>query len=327
MDCISVVIPLYNKAQYISRAISSVLAQTELLEEIIVIDDGSTDGGGELVEQFKDSRIRLLRQENKGVSSARNLGISVARGDLIAFLDADDEWKPRFLEVIRNMREAYPQAGAYATAYDWIMPEGRRKNLRFKVLPSHCEQALIDNFFKDGIPPPIWTSAVVIPKIVFNQIGGFPEGEHIGQDVDMWIRVGIRYPIAWNSTILATYRMDATNRTYRVKKYNYEPVFSRTVNEAIQSGIVPATKLPDLREYTAHWQYSAACHCILNGKGKIAVKIINQTKGTHKFRRQGWILLMLAYLPPILLTITIKIYKGYLRIIKNISDIACLSGK
>ena len=125
MDQISVVIPLYNKAPYIARALNSVLAQERLPEEIIVVDDGSTDGGGDLVKQFKDPLIRLIRQENQGVSAARNRGISLAKGELIAFLDADDTWQPGFLKVISEMRELYPQAGIYGTAYDVINPKGK----------------------------------------------------------------------------------------------------------------------------------------------------------------------------------------------------------
>jgi len=96
---VSVVIPLYNKGGYIERAISSVLAQTLSPLEIIVIDDGSTDDGPEKALKFKDSQITLIQQENKGPGAARNAGLARARGKYIAFLDADDEWYPPFLET------------------------------------------------------------------------------------------------------------------------------------------------------------------------------------------------------------------------------------
>ena len=308
------VIPLYNKAPYIARALNSVLAQERLPEEIIVVDDGSTDGGGEVVKQFQDPLIRLVRQENQGVSAARNLGISLAKGELIAFLDADDTWKPGFIETIVNMRQLYPQAGAYATAYEIVDPKGKKNNLEFRLLPSNCEQGLIDNFFNKGKPQPLWTSAVVIPKDVFHKIGYFAEGEYLAEDIDMWIRIGICYPVAWNRTVLAEYRQDATHRVYGVRTFFHEPTFSVTVNKAIQSRIVPIEKMQDLREYAAYWQYWAVRQLILNGEKKLALKIIGQTRGTKIFQREGWILAILAFLPPFFLKLAIIIYRFFHKI-------------
>jgi len=96
---VSVVIPLYNKSKYIERAISSILAQTFPPLEIIVVDDGSTDDGPEKVRKFKDPKIALIQQENKGPGAARNAGLAIARGKYVAFLDADDEWYPSFLKA------------------------------------------------------------------------------------------------------------------------------------------------------------------------------------------------------------------------------------
>lgn len=161
MESISVVIPLYNKGPYISRTLNSALSQTKLPGEIIVVDDGSTDGGGEIVQQMNNPLIRLVTQENKGVSVARNVGISLAKGELIAFLDADDEWKPRFLEVISDMRRLYPQAGAYASAFDLIDPKGRKLVKKFKGVSTDSKHQLIDNLFSMDIDPILlWTSAV-----------------------------------------------------------------------------------------------------------------------------------------------------------------------
>ena len=96
---ISVVIPLYNKEKQVAHTLQSVLRQTFQDFEIVIVDDGSTDHSVEEVEKVRDTRIRLVHQQNAGVSAARNRGISEAKYDLIAFLDADDEWKPEYLET------------------------------------------------------------------------------------------------------------------------------------------------------------------------------------------------------------------------------------
>ena len=116
---ITVIVPLYNKVNEIERSLQSIYHQTVTEYELIIIDGGSTDGSLELAEShLKDSRIRLVHQKSKGLPAARNEAIALASGELIAFLDADDEWHPDFLETIIRLYHQYPNAGIYATAYE-----------------------------------------------------------------------------------------------------------------------------------------------------------------------------------------------------------------
>ncbi len=121
----SVIIPLYNKATTVERAIRSVLKQTVQDFEIIVVNDGSTDRGPIVVSAINDPRIRLIHQSNAGVSAARNRGIAESKYDLIAFLDADDEWLPEFLETIHQLVRLHPNCVVYAPRYLFGLPDGK----------------------------------------------------------------------------------------------------------------------------------------------------------------------------------------------------------
>ena len=110
---VSVIIPLYNKADYIKRAIDSVLLQTEDNFELIVINDGSTDNSETIVSRYNDPRVLLVNQENQGVAKTRNRGVILAQSRLVSFLDADDEWDPHFLETMINLTYKYPNSGLY----------------------------------------------------------------------------------------------------------------------------------------------------------------------------------------------------------------------
>jgi len=124
----SVIIPLYNKAPYVSKAIGSVLAQTFTDYELVVVDDGSRDDSAEMAAKAMDGRpdCRLIRQENAGVSMARNNGVAASQGDYLCFLDADDWWEPTFLEEMSKLIAEFPDAGIYGTGYT-IVNETKHK--------------------------------------------------------------------------------------------------------------------------------------------------------------------------------------------------------
>ena len=279
---VTTVIPLYNMAQYIGRAISSVLNQTLPPDEIIIVDDGSTDGGGELVQNHKDPRIRFIHQKNMGVSTARNRGISEARGELIAFLDADDFWKPRFLEEIHRLRQQFPQAGAYATALEYQSLQGINC-LKLHILPPGQKSGIL-NFFKVIKYSPVWPSATVVPKKILEEISGFPEGEFFLEDLDTWLRIALRYPIAWSCEPLATlYQLDSPEKyPKRYGKITQEPRVVQTAREAIATGQVASKDLPYLQESIAILLLSLARALLIHGKKDLAQSFIES--GTREFQ-------------------------------------------
>lgn len=297
MDIISVVIPLYNKGPYISRAVDSVLAQTVQNFEIIVVDDGSTDGGGDEAKKINSPKIRLFRQRNYGVSVARNFGIVEAKGELIAFLDADDEWKPGFLEKIVYLREKYPRAGAYATAVDAIEIDGSLRVRNLQILEDNLGDGIIQNYFKIASQFPLTSSSIAVPKKIIGAVGGFRLFEELSEDVDMWIRIALLYPIVWSNDRLVILHKEAENRAVSTKRHHGEPVVSRTIRHALRTGIVPRESLQDASEFAAYFQVNAARINLIEGRRRNALLLLDHAKGTKRFSQQWWLLRIFSSLP------------------------------
>ena len=215
----SVIIPLYNKAPYIRKALESVLAQTYTDYELIVVDDGSTDGSAEIVEAFLQdpafrlspfaSRLKLLKQPNQGVSAARNNGVAQSHGDYIAFLDADDWWEPTYLERMAQLITDYPDAGLYASNY-YYHKDG--VNIIKVDIPTGYFN-YPKEYFKN-FAMPVTSISVIIPRKVYYDIGGFPIGIKLGEDFLLWAKIALRYPTVflneplayYNNTLLSNYR-------------------------------------------------------------------------------------------------------------------------
>ena len=206
---ISVVIPLYNKEKSIATALNSVLAQTSQDFEVVVVDDGSTDDGAAIVEQYTDPRIRLIRQENAGVSAARNRGIAEAKGEYVAFLDADDEWLPEFLEEIVALQKEFPACRAQATNYIFNS-YGVKSSTILRKIPFKGEHGVLTNYFvvASCSHPPVWTSAVCIERKLLQEIGGFPVGVKSGEDLLVWANVAVRTQWAYSLNPKSIYNVE-----------------------------------------------------------------------------------------------------------------------
>ena len=206
---ISIIIPLYNKEGSIAQALDSVMAQECQDFEVIVVDDGSTDGGAAVVENYGDPRIRLVRQENAGVSAARNRGIEEARGEYVAFLDADDVWMPGFLAEIEALQREFPQCRAQATNYVFNS-NGVKSPTILRKIPFCEERGVLVNYFEVAScsHPPVWTSAVCIERRLLLEIGGFPVGIKSGEDLLTWARVAVRTDWAYSMKEMAQYNFD-----------------------------------------------------------------------------------------------------------------------
>jgi glycosyltransferase involved in cell wall biosynthesis len=228
----SIIIPLYNKEKEISPTLNSVLNQTFTNFEVIVIDDGSTDNSYSIVQSFLDSRLVLLRKCNGGVSSARNLGIETAKFEYIAFLDADDLWDRMFLEEMSKLIDTYPDCGIYGSLYKYKIED----NLIMPKFPSFRakgEMICIDNYFKFSYKAPIVTSSSsVIRKNIFSQVGVFNERLSYGEDLEMWIRINLKYTLAISLKYMTIYNLGANNRAC-----NSFPIFDNSIVSLLKDNV------------------------------------------------------------------------------------------
>ena len=185
---VSVVIPTYNRCEWLSRAIDSVLGQTYTRFELIVVDDGSTDETSDLLKAY-GRNIRVIRQENTGVSGARNAGIRTARGELIALLDSDDSWLPEKLEHQVNFFRSSADAMICQTEEIWIR-SGKRVN------PKKRHRKFSGMIFEKTLPLCLVSpSAVMMRASLFREVGLFDEDLPACEDYDLWLRVTWKYPV------------------------------------------------------------------------------------------------------------------------------------
>lgn len=185
---VSVIIPTYNRAEWIREAIDSVLVQEYEPKECIVVDDGSTDETPRVLAAYGD-RIRVISQSNRGVSAARNCGITAAAGELLAFLDSDDRWFPEKLSVQVDFFDTHADAMICQTEEIWIR-DGRRVNPR-----THHKKPAGRIFIPSLALCLVSPSAVMMKKKLLDIVGGFDESLPACEDYDMWLRVSCRYPV------------------------------------------------------------------------------------------------------------------------------------
>jgi glycosyltransferase involved in cell wall biosynthesis len=208
MAQVSVIITAYNSERFLAEAIESVLAQTFRDFEVLVVDDGSTDGTGHVVRRYGAS-VRYIRQENRGQSAARNNGIRAARGEFIAFLDADDLWLSDKLERQMRAFTSFPAAGLVTGGL--IMVDGQGKALKKVALPPYPgREALLERITVRGMTVAT-PSCVMARRECFTRAGLFDEQMHAAEDRDLWLRITRLYEAVFLPGFLIRYRIHDAN--------------------------------------------------------------------------------------------------------------------
>ena len=208
---ISIVIPLYNKEKDIRTTIRSVMEQSYNDFELIVVNDGSTDCGADIVreEMLIYQNIRLINQPNKGVSAARNKGIQEAKGDYVALIDGDDNWDKDCLKELVQLTVDFPDAALCGVNYAYIIKgdykacqQGMPKNFRDYV----------KDYFATSHNDLFCSSSIILHREKAISVGLFDERIKIAEDLDLWYRIIFRFPVAFYNKVFAYYNKDASNR-------------------------------------------------------------------------------------------------------------------
>ena len=264
----SIIIPLYNKEKSIVRTLKSILSQTIDDYEIIIVDDGSTDDSVRQVKSVQDNRIRIITQQNSGVSVARNRGIQEAKGEFIGFIDADDEWDEDYLQTQLDLIAKYKDCDVFSTNYRFEDYLGNHYDTTINKLPfgNDDSDGVLTNYFEvaSSSHVPVCTSAVIMRRNIILDINGFPIGVKSGEDLLTWARLAVKYNIAYTKKPHATYHLDEGY------EYGAEPVRRQDPGDPDGKELLKLLNenpnAPGLRNYISHWHKMRASIAIRFGE-------------------------------------------------------------
>jgi glycosyltransferase involved in cell wall biosynthesis len=291
---ISIVMPLFNKRAYVGDSIASVARQSFSDFELIVVDDGSTDGSASIVSSTGLPRLKLMTQANAGVSAARNRGLAAASSQLVAFLDADDVWRPDHLKCLWELSVAYPDACLVANAFlevDQVMQDHLRS--------THVSYRRVEDFIAEAASGRFWvfTSAAMVRRDACLSIGGFRLGESRGEDIDLWIRMALSFPVAMSDYVGCLYRRVDDSLTTSLSVLEPD-VAMRGIVAALNRGkdLSPERK-KNLKELYNRIAISNATDCLSKGQMAAARRFVELASDTRLYRRRRQLIWLLSLLP------------------------------
>ena len=249
----SVIIPVYNKAAYLDRALDCLEAQECTDWEAVLVDDGSTDESLSIARRRESDRIRVFAQDNAGAGAARNTAMANARGDIFAFLDADDLWHPYHLQALAEVFAAFPDTGIASTR--WALLE----DVAEAHVPTGGEVRQVDYLSLMADTSGYFNSiSTAIRRGVYEQLGGMKLYKR-GEDVEYWTRIGAQFSAAINTSLTSYYDISQDPKNHRIigsdfsglecTRRNYTPVV-QTLYDLVADG-VPVNQI-SLERYVDH---------------------------------------------------------------------------
>ena len=277
----SVVISVYNKEAFIATTLKSVLAQTFQDFEIIIRNDGSSDNSGPEILKFKDKRIKYYPGANIGASGARNFLIDKAKGSYIAFLDADDFWYPYYLEEQIRMISQYPEESIFATA-SAIKRNGKIFENKYSLKTENSQIQIIDYFMGSTLTSLLHSSSTVIRKNVFEKIGYYDTNLKSGEDIDLYIRIGLNYNIVFSSKVCSVYIIRKNSLSQTANKISDKPNFTKYEKFEADN--------PGLKKFLDLNRYANALSAILEGNKNAFSENYNKIDHNNLSRTQHLLL-------------------------------------
>ncbi len=287
-ELVSIIIPAYNAAQTLERAVQSVLSQDYGPMEIIVVDDGSTDGTVDVVRGYGE-KVRLIQQENRGAGAARNRGVAKARGEYIAFLDADDEYLPGRLR--KGIEPMLADDCVAITHCQCILcyPDEHRvvDGVRFKQMALFLSELLVDPLYAT-------TPGVTMRRSVFEKSGGFDESFLTREDHDLWMRVHENYPVKFiNEPLVVAHKQEGSVSRSRSTQGKVDDL-ERLVMGALERK--PEYYAPERELILAHLHWHMGMLYLGGGEYRLARWHFRRARGFKKHWKLSQ-LIALTYLP------------------------------
>lgn len=296
----SVILPTYNSACFLKQAIDSVLAQQEKDWELIVVDDGSTDETQQVLEEYRSwPRVRIIKQSNQGASVARNCGITVAEGEYITFLDADDLWREDHLTVMKKLIQRYPDAGLYGSFTQTELVNGKTITT-CHYFQNHPETVYLEDFFdeyrKDKSVKMFTVITTCVSSRAVEKVGGFPIGCRIGEDLEFSLRVAAYFPVVLTRRITATYRKKNSQATKR-KSFDPDWSFFQGVKSLYDDPSISPNKKAHIKEVMEWFSMRRCRHYLIGGeRGKAWAHLADMGKNPA-MKKDRWLTYLLLFLP------------------------------